>query len=660
MRSQKKHKENDLNNEREREDNSEEKKGIKKGKNLEKTKQPQEIKKQKNDGVLKKGLRTIKDLIIPNIDRSDESCLKIDNTYVRSYSIKGYPPVVNVGFLDKIYSYDGDIDFILYVHPADDRVAQDELSEKIAQYMAQLEIERKRGEIKNETFLRDKIVQLQEQKRRLELNYENLFHISMSLNLFTTNKEELDKQDQLLKNYLRGRKILITPEYLRQDESYKNTLPLGLDIMKDSYRNFNSGSLTACFPFYNSEISHENGIFCGINLYTSSPVFLDFYGKEMKKNVNMTVIGKSGSGKTFYVSLLTLRSLIKGVRTAIIDPEGEYVKLTNIVGGSHISISTDSDARLNPFDLELEDLETGKKELNIKNKVADLINLIAVMCGGLNSEQRSVVAHALTLTYNKFGITNNPNSIYEDVEEFDKNTQTMKHGKRLKVMPTLSDFHKQLIEYTTQKPSKSIDNIVESLRMFTSGGVYDLFDCHTSPSLLNFKDAPIVTFDVSKLEESILRPIGMYVAMSWVWEKFIKKDYNQKKRIVCDEAWMLTSKSMAGHEYTSAFLEKASRRARKRNAGLLVASQNFVEFTGSEQGKAVLTNAAVNIFLGQSSTDIDALQDTFTLSDGEKNFLLQAKIGEYLIKMAGESTAAFALAFDYEKDLITKAYVKKD
>lgn len=622
--------------------------------------QVKEIKKEKTEGVIKKGIRTIKDLIVPNVDRSNEDCLKIDDMYVRSYSINGYPPTVGVGFLDKIYSYNGDIDVMLYVHPADDRVAQDELSEKIAQYMAQLEIETKRGEIKNQSFLRDKITQLQDQKRRLELNYENLFHVSMSLNLFTNTKEDLDKQDQLLKNYLRGRKILITPEYLRQDDSYRNTLPLGLDMIKDKYRNFNSGSLTACFPFYNSEISHENGIFCGINLYTASPVFLDFYGKQMNKNVNMTIIGKSGSGKTFFVSLLTLRSLIKGVRTAIIDPEGEYVKLTNIVGGAHISISTDSEFRLNPFDVELEELEGGKKELRLKDKVADLLNLIAVMCGGLNAEQRSVVAHTLTLTYNKFGITGEPNSIYEDVEKFDAETQTIRHGKQLKTMPTLSDFHQTLTEYGESKSSASTNQLVESLKMFISGGVYDLFDCHTTSSLINFKDAPIVTFDVSKLEESILRPIGMYISMSWVWEKFVKKDIKQKKRIVCDEAWMLTSKSMAGHEYTSAFLEKASRRARKRNAGLLVASQNFIEFTSDEQGKAVLTNAAVNIFLGQSSTDIDALQETFTLSDGEKNFLLQANIGEYLIKMDGESTAAFALAFDYEKDLITKAYVKKD
>ena len=93
---------------------------------------------------------------------------------------------------------------------------------------------------------------------------------------------------------------------------------------------------------------------------------------------------------------------------------------------------------------------------------------------------------------------------------------------------------------------------------------------------------------------------------------------------------------------------------RKRNGGLLCASQNFTEFAESSQGKAVLTNAVVNIFLGQDSTDIDLLQDTFKLSDGEKIFLLQAKRGEMLIRIHGESSVAFVVPFEYEKRLIEK------
>lgn len=178
-----------------------------------------------------------------------------------------------------------------------------------------------------------------------------------------------------------------------------------------------------------------------------------------------------------------------------------------------------------------------------------------------------------------------------------------------------------------------------------------MFDCQTS-SNIDFKNSPVITFDISQLEESILRPIGMYIALTWTWEKFIKKNPEDKKRIVVDEAWMFVSDKMSGYEYTSAFLDKSARRIRKRNGGLLVASQNFVEFENNEQGKAVLTNASMNVFLRQDSSDIDGVKETFKLSQGESAFLLTARRGEMLLRMGEESSVAFALAFDNEKAII--------
>ena len=128
-----------------------------------------------------------------------------------------------------------------------------------------------------------------------------------------------------------------------------------------------------------------------------------------------------------------------------------------------------------------------------------------------------------------------------------------------KPMPTFSDLHASLEEYGRREQDDDIIALTNALRMFKKGGIYDMFDTHTSANLANFTSAPIVTFNISKLEESILRPIGMYVALSWTWEKFVKKNPHIKKRVVCDEAWMLVSKNMAGSEYTANFLENASR-----------------------------------------------------------------------------------------------------
>lgn len=618
-------------------------------------------KKQGEEHVLGKGIKTIKDIFAPpSFDRGNENYMKVGNKYVRSFVMNGFPSTVGVGWLDQLFNYEGDMDTAIYVQPADERTALEELTAKITQFEAQYQTEMEKGNIKNSTRLKNIIVQLYEQRERLEQNYENLFHIQIASNLYADSEEDLEKQTQMLDNKLKGRKIYHMPVYLRQDDGYKTVLPFGKSYLPDMYRNFNSGALTACFPFYNSEISHKTGVFLGVNLATMTPVFIDFYDRSVLNNSNLTVFGQAGSGKTFFVSLLTLRSTLKGIRTTIIDPEGEYYKLTKAVGGSHIYIAPDSKTKMNPFDLEEEEEADGTRYVDIKNKVADVLNLIGVMAGELTPEQRSMVSYVITDLYEKMGFTEDPRSLYVTEPYFDERTGEFYHDGMKKPMPTFSDFHDNLVRLAQEEKNEDLMRLANSLLIFKKGGVYDMFDCQTSPDLANFKDSPIVTFDISRLEESVLRPIGMYIALSWTWEKFVKKNPHIKKRVLVDEAWMLVNKNMAGHEYTAQFLENSARRIRKRNGGLLVASQNFIEFANSEQGKAVLTNAVVNIFLKQDSTDIDAVQNTFKLSDGERNFLLSARRGELLIRMNNESSVMYAMSFNYEKELIEKAIVKRD
>ena len=595
----------------------------------------------------------------PSMDRSASDHLVIGNKYVRNFIIAGYPKMIAVGWADAIYNYDGDLDLALHVTPMDERNALDELTNKITQFEAQLATEQEKGSNRNITRLQSQIQELYAERQKVEQNYISIYGIQMIMNLYCDSLDQLNKETQLLDNSLKGRKIKLMPTYLQMDKGYKSALPFGKSWLPKNYRNFSSEGLTACFPFYNAEISHATGVFLGVNLQTATPIYIDFYDRKVLNNGNMTVFGCAGSGKTFLVSLLTMRSALKQIRTVIIDPEGEYRTITESLGGSVIVIAPDSNAFVNPFDIEEEDevddegIPTGSKIVKINEKVADLLNLIGVMAGSIDNEQRSLISYVNSELYSDFGFTEDPRSLYEDEVLLQSGNEFVHHGRK-KTMPTFSDFHKKLEEISKLDSNKCLTNVTNALKMYKKGGVYGMFDTQTSPSLQNFKEAPVVTFDVSQLEEGVLRPIGMFIALNWAWEKFAKKNIKQKKRILCDEAWMLTNKNMAGHEFTAQFLETTSRRIRKRNGGLLVASQNFKEFSDNPQGQAVLTNATVNIFLKQNSTDIDDVQSVFKLSDGEKNFLATAKKGHFLLKMGQESTVGFAKSFEYEKFLIEK------
>lgn len=609
---------------------------------------------------LENGVPTIKDLIAPASFRRDAfDYLGVGSKYVRSFLLAGFPKDIAVRWADSLYNYDGDLDMAIHINPMDERAAMDELTDKITQFEAQLDLESEKGSNRNVTRLRNQVVELYREREKIEQNYISMFGVQMIVNLYANSLDQLDKETQMLESSLRGQKIKLMPLHLRQDQGYKSGLPFGKTWLPKNFRNFSSEGLTACFPFYNAEISHPSGTFLGVNLQTQTPIYVDFYDRKILSNGNTTIIGQAGSGKTFLVSLLTMRSALQGVRSVIIDPEGEYGNITKAMGGTIIKVAPGSRTIPNPFDLEDEEevdgdgKPTGRRIVNIKEKVADLLNLIGVMTGDLTQEQRSLVSFALTSIYEDFGFTEDYASLYTDDVILNEKGEFVHHGQKRR-MPTFSDFHRKLGEVAKVPGNETLNSIANALRMFTKDGVYGMFDCETDESVANYKDSPVICFDVKGLEENVLRPIGMYIALSWAWDKFAKKNPKIKKRIVCDEAWMLTNPNMSGYQYTADFLQTCARRARKRNCALLCASQNFKEFVSCPQGEAVLTNAIVNIFLKQASTDIDALQDKFKLSNGERSYLLSPRKGHFLLKMASEGTVGFAYSTDYEKYLIER------
>lgn len=606
------------------------------------------------------GARSLKDYIAPPaFYRGDETYLQVGTKFVRSFSMQGYPREIEVGWLRDLYSYEGDMDTVLYIEPVSERTALDELTHQIAQKQAELMMEREKGSIAKVTELEAKIAQLYQERINLEQQFQRQFQASLCSNLYADDLKDLKQRTEKLDNKFKGRHIYHQPNVLRQDEGYKTALPFGKNYIPDTYRNMNSGALAACFPFYNAELMHPNGVYLGHNLSTSSPVFIDLFDRTFVNNSNALIIGESGSGKTVTVSAFVYRNALRGVRTTIIDPERDYASLAESLGGVNIVIAPGSNQFINPFDLEEEDeinneyKTTGRQFVDIKGKVSDVLNLIGVMCAGeLDAELRSIVSFLIKELYDERGMNEEPASLYIEDAVFNEETGEFYYTDVKKKMPTFSDFHDKLTKHAKETGNPRLESLSNTLLMFKKGGIYDLFDCETSDNLKHYNDAPIVNFDVRDLEEDVLRPIGMYVALSYAWERFGKKTPDQKKFIVCDEAWMLFSKNMKGHEYTGAMLEKMARRFRKRVGGLITASQRFKEFASSDEGEAVLMNSALNMFLRTKPADLDAIQERFKISDGERLFLVQARRGEVLIRTSVESAIVQTNILPSEKALL--------
>ncbi|MCL2355166.1 MAG: type IV secretory system conjugative DNA transfer family protein [Oscillospiraceae bacterium] len=151
------------------------------------------------------------------------------------------------------------------------------------------------------------------------------------------------------------------------------------------------------------------------------------------------------------------------------------------------------------------------------------------------------------------------------------------------------------------------------------------------------EDTTFINLDISQLEERFARPLAQQILMSWIWEKYVKKNSEDKtkakqKRVLVDEAWMLLPFPEAVD-----FLNTMARRARKRNVSLAIISQRFQDFYEEPKAQAVLTSSDTKLFLAQDKSEINYVKEVFKLSEGEASFLTTCLVGEGLLKIGGET-----------------------
>ena len=144
--------------------------------------------------------------------------------------------------------------------------------------------------------------------------------------------------------------------------------------------------------------------------------------------------------------------------------------------------------------------------------------------------------------------------------------------------------------------------------------------------------------------EEELRPIAMYSVINYIWAQV--RTELKKRILVVDEAWWLLK-----YETGGAFLLNVAKRARKYFLGLTTISQDIPDFMSSPYGKPIVTNSSLQILMKQSPASIDLVQQTFSLTDAEKYFLLQARVGGGLF-FAGPNHVGIRVVASYTEDQI--------
>ena len=617
--------------------------------------QTEEIITSANDSInnLELNKSTLKDLIAPSgIDASHYDYLEVFSKisrFVRSFYVTTLPRQAAFPyFLSGIYEY-GDVNTSVYINPIPETVSQKDLNKTIVELQSERYVANDRGDINRAALLSTKQAEAEALRDQIAAGYNKLFEATIISTLFAYSKEELDKASELLAMEASKNMVGLKATWALQEEAFQSNLPLNSNKLKRKHT-FDRGSMATVFPFLSSDIGHDVGVPIGINKQTGLPLLFDNFHPTLS-NYNMIIFGKSGSGKSVTIKTIMARSsVLMGVENLVIDAEGEYVIVAEALNGINITISPTSNTIINIFDVEPEvtkDEITGKDRivLNVENKVEDVTQALLTMARGATRSQevneltKQIIAEIVFELYTKKGINNNIESLYLESGSLRGDNKYV--GKVKKDMPTISDWYELLREKAEVDKNETYmyhyNYLLKVMRQYCRkfDGQMAYFDGQSSFELM--EGNPFININLSQLEEKFARPLAQQILLSWVWEKYVKKNSENKakakrKRVLVDEAWMLL-------DYPEAvqFLNTMARRARKRNVSLAVVSQKFQDFYEKKEAQAVLTSSDVKLFLAQDKSEISYLKEVFKLSEGETDFLLTCSRGEGLIKIGQES-----------------------
>lgn len=530
------------------------------------------------------------------------------DTWCQTFAVTGFPREVGPGWLAPLLDYSGPVDVSLHVEPVPNDVAASRLRKQIARLESTRRIDKSKSRLSDpelEVAAEDAL----ELAGGIARGEGRLFRVGLYFTVRSGSLELLETEATKVRSMAASLLLDARPLTFRQVEGWLSTLPAGIDAVRLT-RTFDTKALASCFPFGSAEFSHETGILCGRNSSTGGPIFLDRFTLE---NHNQVVLARSGAGKSYFAKLALLRSLYQGIEVLVVDPENEYGKLAQSVGGKTIRLGA-AGSHLNPFDLPLPYRSDGFLE-----QALFIHTLIQTLVGELSSEEKAVVDRCVLRAYENAGITADPET-------------------HIRQAPLLRNLQGELTLETNGT------SLATRLEPFTNGSHRGLFDHPTSVR----PEGHLVVFSLRNLSEE-LKPAGTLIALDTIW-KTVTRGERVPRLVVIDEAWWLLR---SGLDHSARFLHRLAKSARKNWCGLTTITQDVADVLSTDLGQAILTNASSHVLMGQSPQAVEALAKAFDLSEGEISYLISCGRGQGLLAVGRERVPLTVEASDEEHALVT-------
>ena len=482
----------------------------------------------------------------------------------------------------------------------------------------------------------------------LRKNREPLLHCAVFIELSAGNLDKLRELQSDVSMEMTREKISVDHLSMRQKEGFIACMPCGYNIFGTQYERVLPASAVAnLFPFNYSGKTDKNGFYLGKDKFGTN-IIADFDQRaDDKTNSNILILGNSGQGKSYLLKLILTNTRMSGKSVICLDAEQEYEDLCNNLGGCYIDLMSGA-FLINPLEpkewsdnaseADADSPEAFRKSTRLSQHISFLKDFFRVY-KDFDDAQIDALEILLTRLYGKFGITDNT--------DYDKLTSDD--------YPVMADLY-AIVESEYQryeKGSKSLfteDLLRElclGLHSMCVGAESKFFNGHT-----NISDDRFVVFGVKGLMEANmkLKNAMLFNILSYMNHKLLTKG-NTAASI--DELYLFLT-NMTAIEY----IRNASKRVRKKDSSIILASQNIEDFLLPEIKEMTkpLFSIPTHQFLFNGGNInardyIDALQleesefdlikyperGTCLFKCGNERYLLQVNAPEYKAKLFGDA-----------------------
>lgn len=569
--------------------------------------------------------------------------------YVRVLAVADYPKRVYGNWLSELRRKKGVIDIIQYVDSANNQSMIDYYRKTIQNKEAEKLQVHDPYKLK---VLDNYIKSANQQLDKYLDNQATFVYQHMLIYLRAKSEKELDDLTDKVKNTLIKLQMKPLVPVKATFQAFWSAMPINTNLLSEyTYRESNTDVASSMFPFDNPEILDlkPRSDIEGINQDTGSLIAIDKLDRNKTLNQNEVIIGTSGVGKTTYMIQKILRYAVQGYKIYIIDPENEYSKIVEKLGGAVLHLSSNSSHKINPLQIFSEELisEDSKADSMYKlvnEKIQRLKGFLETLKPDINQVEKAIMDDIFQQAYKTSGILQ-----YRHIDEI-----------KAEQWPTLKNVYDELEKLRSSNAERfeRVKDLYYILGSYVNGS-NTLFNGATSVDL----KSNIVSFDLKPLQSEHEVQAGAYlVTFQFLWDE-ITKERTQRKKLFVDEFHFLTL-----HKQSATFFHQAYKRFRKYNAGAIAGTQQIQDVieghtdNGMNIGEAIIGNSFTKVFFGLDGKGVDEVIAKLHMkfSDKERKLLNHRRQGQCLMIYGGQRAFMNVELTEEELRLVDpEAYMKK-